>query len=80
MLPKLPRPADHDHENFPGDHASVTFVGRPFPLEQAHEHFSRLRRWGLTFSTFTDPLVVTFLDIVSVRFLVTWEAVEHAGP
>jgi hypothetical protein len=45
------RPTDHDHENFPGDHASVTFVGRPFPLEQAHEHFSRLRRWGLTFST-----------------------------
>ena len=46
----LNSPVDHDHENFPGDHASVTFVGRPFPLEQAHEHFSRLRRWGLTFS------------------------------
>ncbi|KAF8802051.1 glycoside hydrolase family 5 protein [Phlegmacium glaucopus] len=57
-------PANHDHENFPGDHRSVTFVGRPFPLEEAHEHFSRLRRWGLTF----------------IRFLVTWEAVEHGGP
>ncbi|TFK28296.1 cytoplasmic protein [Coprinopsis marcescibilis] len=57
-------PTDHDHENFPGDHRSVTFVGRPFPLEEAHQHFSRLRRWGLTF----------------IRFLVTWEAVEHAGP
>ncbi|KAH6903281.1 cytoplasmic protein [Coprinopsis sp. MPI-PUGE-AT-0042] len=57
-------PTDHDHENFPGDHRSVTFVGRPFPLAQAHEHFSRLRRWGLTF----------------IRFLVTWEAAEHAGP
>ncbi|KAF9554990.1 cytoplasmic protein [Agrocybe pediades] len=57
-------PTDHDHENFPGDHRSVTFVGRPFPLEEAHEHFSRLRRWGLTF----------------IRFLVTWEAIEHAGP
>ncbi|KDR76952.1 hypothetical protein GALMADRAFT_246095 [Galerina marginata CBS 339.88] len=57
-------PADHDHENFPGDHRTVTFVGRPFPLEEAHEHFSRLRRWGLTF----------------IRFLVTWEAVEHGGP
>ncbi|KAJ3515852.1 hypothetical protein NLJ89_g1495 [Agrocybe chaxingu] len=57
-------PADHDHENFPGDHKSITFVGRPFPLEEAHEHFSRLRRWGLTF----------------IRFLVTWEAVEHGGP
>ncbi|KAG2006941.1 cytoplasmic protein [Coprinopsis cinerea AmutBmut pab1-1] len=57
-------PFDHDHENFPGDHRSVTFVGRPFPLEEAPEHFARLRRWGLTF----------------IRFLVTWEAVEHAGP
>ncbi|KJA23943.1 glycoside hydrolase family 5 protein [Hypholoma sublateritium FD-334 SS-4] len=57
-------PVDHDHNNFPGDHRTVTFVGRPFPLEEAHEHFSRLRRWGLTF----------------IRFLVTWEAVEHEGP
>ncbi|PPQ89778.1 hypothetical protein CVT25_008064 [Psilocybe cyanescens] len=57
-------PIDHDHEKFPGDHRSVTFVGQPFPLDDAHEHLSRLRRWGLTF----------------VRFLVTWEAVEHAGP
>ncbi|KIM41720.1 glycoside hydrolase family 5 protein [Hebeloma cylindrosporum] len=57
-------PVNHDPENFPGDHRGVTFVGRPFPLEEAHEHFSRLRRWGLTF----------------IRFLVTWEAVEHEGP
>ncbi|PVF93070.1 glycoside hydrolase [Serendipita vermifera] len=42
----------------------VTFVGRPFPLKEAHEHFARLRRWGLTF----------------VRFLITWEAIEHQGP
>ncbi|OCH85892.1 glycoside hydrolase [Obba rivulosa] len=57
-------PVNHDHDTFPADHAAVTFVGRPFPLEEAHEHFSRLRRWGLTF----------------IRFLVTWEAVEHTGP
>ncbi|KAJ3529087.1 hypothetical protein NMY22_g9143 [Coprinellus aureogranulatus] len=57
-------PVDHDHEQFPGDHKTVTFVGRPFPLEEAPQHFARLRRWGLTF----------------IRFLVTWEAVEHAGP
>lgn len=54
--------ADHSEDFF--DHRRVSFVGRPFPLEQADEHFSRLREWGLTF----------------LRFLVTWEAVEHAGP
>ncbi|KIJ64803.1 glycoside hydrolase family 5 protein [Hydnomerulius pinastri MD-312] len=57
-------PANHSHDTFPADHHSVTFVGRPFPLEEAPQHFARLRRWGLSF----------------IRFLVTWEAVEHAGP
>ncbi|PCH36934.1 glycoside hydrolase family 5 protein [Wolfiporia cocos MD-104 SS10] len=57
-------PTNHDHDTFPANHDAVTFVGRPFPLEEAPEHFARLRRWGLTF----------------IRFLVTWEAVEHAGP
>jgi hypothetical protein len=46
------------------DHRRVSFVGRPFPIEEADEHFARLREWGLTF----------------VRFIVTWEAIEHAGP
>jgi len=46
------------------DHRHVSFVGRPFPIEEADEHFARLREWGLTF----------------VRLLVTWEAIEHAGP
>ncbi|KAH9934532.1 glycoside hydrolase family 5 protein [Epithele typhae] len=57
-------PVNHDHDSFPANHADVTFVGRPFPLEQAPDHFARLRKWGLTF----------------VRFLVTWEAVEHTAP
>lgn len=71
---------NHDHGTFPGDHEVVTFVGRPFPLEEAPEHFSRLRRWGLTFSTSLHSL--TFFrhgNTLLVRFLVTWEAVEHAG-
>jgi len=43
---------------------SISFVGRPFALADADDHFSRLRAWGFTF----------------VRLLVTWEAVEHKGP
>ena len=48
----------------PGKPASVSFVGRPFPLEEADEHFGNLAKWGLTF----------------IRLIVTWEALEHAGP
>ncbi|CAG8617955.1 6459_t:CDS:10 [Cetraspora pellucida] len=62
-LPTKPDGSSHLVEGF-FDHRNVSFVGRPFPLEEVHEHFSRLRTWGLTF----------------VRLLVTWEALEHAGP
>ncbi|KAG8923855.1 hypothetical protein FRC02_010851 [Tulasnella sp. 418] len=57
-------PVNHDPSTFPESHRTVTFVGRPFPLAEAPVHFARLRRWGLTF----------------IRFMVTWEALEHAGP
>ncbi|KAI0222687.1 hypothetical protein L0F63_006576, partial [Massospora cicadina] len=46
------------------DHRHVDFVGRPFQLEEAPEHFQRLRLWGLTV----------------LRVLVPWEALEHEGP
>ena len=46
------------------DPRTVSFVGRPFPLAQADEHFRRLQGWGLTFE----------------RLVVPWEAIEHAGP
>ncbi|KAF8750382.1 Cellulase (glycosyl hydrolase family 5) [Rhizoctonia solani] len=77
----LKGPMNHNPDTFPHDHRSVTFVGRPFPLEEAPQHFARLRRWGLTFSKL-DQLSLHSLTIerVPVRFNVTWEAIEHAGP
>ncbi|KAL3826893.1 hypothetical protein ACHAXA_000861 [Cyclostephanos tholiformis] len=42
----------------------VTFVDRPFPIIEADAHFARLRACGLTL----------------IRFVITWEAIEHAGP
>lgn len=43
---------------------TVSFVGRPFPLEEAEAHFHRIKSWGYN----------------TIRYLITWEALEHLGP
>lgn len=62
-IPFSPNGASHIREGF-YDNRAVSFVGRPFPLTEADEHFNRLRKWGFNF----------------LRLLVTWEAIEHRGP
>ncbi len=62
-VPVVPNGATHIKTDF-RDHRDVSFVGHPFPLKEAEEHFKRLNHWGFN----------------CLRFLVTWEAIEHQGP
>jgi hypothetical protein len=46
------------------DHRTVSFIGRPAPLDEIDSHLARIAHWGFN----------------CLRLLTTWEAVEHAGP
>jgi hypothetical protein len=63
---KIPycKPGDEIQPSFLDRKNEVSFVGRPFVLEEAQDHFKRLKNAGMTF----------------LRLLVTWEAIEHEGP
>ncbi|KAF4657520.1 hypothetical protein FOL47_008402 [Perkinsus chesapeaki] len=62
-MSKMPIGSSSNEPSIPyGD--GVSFVGRPFPLDEADVHLQRLRAWGLTF----------------LRFIVTWEALEPHAP
>ncbi|KAL8960099.1 MAG: hypothetical protein Q9193_003142 [Seirophora villosa] len=55
-------PSNRSEHFYDGD--NVSFLDRPFSVDEAHVHFSRLKRWGYTL----------------IRYIFTWEAIEHAGP
>ncbi|KAI1959373.1 endo-1,4-beta-glucanase [Ophidiomyces ophidiicola] len=62
-FPKTPNiPSYVSKGFFDGD--NVSFVGRPFSLEDAPTHFERLKKWGYN----------------QIRYIFTWEAIEHRGP
>ncbi|KAI9841114.1 MAG: hypothetical protein M1838_003701 [Thelocarpon superellum] len=62
-FPSRPDLPSHLSDRFlEGD--DISFVNRPFSLEDAHTHFARLKRWGYN----------------TIRYIFMWEAIEHAGP
>ncbi|KAI4109200.1 MAG: hypothetical protein L6R37_000631 [Teloschistes peruensis] len=62
-FPTHPNLPSHESDHF-YDGDNVSFAGRPFSPDEAHTHFSRLKRWGYSL----------------IRYVFTWEAIEHAGP
>jgi hypothetical protein len=62
--PSNPDQPSHIPDDFIKGADFVNFRSRPFPKEDAHLHFSRLKRWGYN----------------TIRYVFTWEAIEAAGP
>ncbi|KAG0199519.1 hypothetical protein BGX28_007240 [Mortierella sp. GBA30] len=63
-LPTTPNGSSHLNEGF-FDHRNVCFLGRPFPRDQADEHFSRLRRWGLT-GIYDDKFIDSLIELIEL--------------
>ena len=61
--PSQPSVPSHVVDNF-FDGDSAIFHQRPFPLEDAHMHFARIKKMGYN----------------TIRYVFTWEAIEAAGP
>lgn len=62
-FPATPDQPSHVADDF-FDGDNVSFVGRPFTVDGARLHFTRLRKMGYN----------------TIRYIFTWEAIEHAGP
>ena len=62
-FPFSPNIPSHVRERF-FDGDDLSFVGRPFSVDDAHTNFARLKRYGYN----------------TIRYIFTWEAIEHAGP
>lgn len=62
-FPTRPSLPSHVRDHF-FDGDEVSFVGRPFSLDDAPAHFGRIKRWGYN----------------TIRYIFTWEAIEAAGP
>lgn len=62
-LPSTPEQPSHVGDDF-FDGDNVKFHARPFTKDDAHTHFSRIRRYGFN----------------TIRYVFTWEAIEAAGP
>ncbi len=56
--------SDKDLNNSYWDGDNVSFINRPYPLNECHEHFNRIKKWGYN----------------TIRYIFTWESIEHSGP